>query len=74
MKKANVWEIISKESESIIKAIEKGGIKTQQEYHEYLDRVYSWKIYNDIVTIVSVYIDVNKVEIPWDDETTETAE
>lgn len=74
MKKVNVWEIVNKEAESIIKAIEKGEIKTQQEYHEYLDKVYSWKVYNSIVTIVSVYIDSNNVEIPWGDETTETAE
>ena len=74
MKKVNDWNIVNKEAESIIKAIESGEITTQQEYHEYLDRVYSWKIYNSIVTIVSVYIDVNNVEIPWGDETTEMDE
>lgn len=73
MKNSNVWEIINNESESIIKAIEKGEIKTQREYHNYLDKVYSWKVYNAIVTIVSIYIDINSVEIPWDDDTTETA-
>lgn len=74
MKKSNVWEIISKESEYIITAIEKGEIKTQKEYHEYLDKVYSWKVYNAIVNIVSVYIDINCVEIPWGDDTTVTDE
>ena len=74
MKKANVWNVVNNESQSIINAIEKGEITTQKEYHEYLDMLYSWKIYNAIVTIVSVYLDVNKVEIPWGDETTETAE
>lgn len=70
MKKANVWDIVNKEAESIINGIEKGEITTQQEYHEYIDMIYSWKIYNAIMNIVSVYIDVNKVEIPWDNETT----
>ena len=74
MKNSNVWETVKRESEFIIEGIEKGQITTQKEYHEYLDMLYSWKIYNAIVTNISVYIDVNKVEIPWDDKTTETAE
>ena len=74
MKNSNAWETVEREVESIIKGIEKGEITTQKEYHNYLDMIYSWKIYNAIVTIVSVYIDVNKVEIPWGDETTETVE
>ena len=37
MKKANVWEIVNKEVESIIKGIEKGEIKTRKEYNEYIN-------------------------------------
>lgn len=74
MKKANVWELVSKEAESIIKAIEKGEIKTRKEYNEYLQTVYNWKMSDAIESIVSMYIGINNVEIPWDNETTETAE
>ena len=74
MKKTNVWELVSKEAESIIKAIEKGEIKTRKEYNEYLQTVYNWKMSDAIESIVSVYIGINNIEIPWDNETTETAE
>ena len=74
MKKTNVWELVSKEAESIIKAIEKGEIKTRKEYNEYLQTVYNWKMSDAIESIVSVYIGINNIEIPWDNETTETDE
>ena len=71
MKKTNIWELVNKEAESIIKAIEKGEINTRKEYHDYLETVYSWKIVDAIESIVSVYIDINKIEMPWDNETVE---
>lgn len=74
MKKANIWELVSKEAESIIKAIEKGEIKTRKEYNEYLQTVYNWKMSDAIESIVTVYIGINNIEIPWDIETTETDE
>ena len=70
MKKANVWEIVNKEVESIIKRIEKGEIKTRKEYNEYLESVYNWNISEAIESIVGVYIGINHVEIDWDNETT----
>ena len=70
MKKANVWEIVNKEVESIIKGIEKGEIKTRKEYNEYLESVYNWNISEAIESIVGVYIGINHVEIDWDNETT----
>ena len=70
MKKANVWEIVNKEVESIIKGIEKGEIKTRKEYNEYLESVYNWKISEAIESIVGVYIGINHMEIDWDNETT----
>lgn len=70
MKKTNVWELVNKEAGTIISAIEKGEIKTRKEYHDYLEDVYNWKIYDAIESIVGVYISINHVEIDWDNETT----
>lgn len=74
MKKVNVWEIVSKESESIIKAIEKGEVKTRKDYMEYLETVYNWRIYDVIEDIVSAYLRLNSIDMPVDNETPETAE
>ena len=70
MKKTNVWELVNKEAGNIISAIEKGEIKTRKEYHDYLDTVYNWKIYDAIETIVGAYLSINHVEMNWDSETT----
>lgn len=74
MKKANVWELVNKETSTIIKAIEKGEIKTRKEYHDYLNEVYNWDISDQIETMVGVYLRINRIDIAWDNETTETAE
>ena len=74
MKKANVWDLINKEAGTIISAIEKGEIKTQKEYHEYLNSIYNWEISDHIETMVGVYLRLNHVDIGWDNETTQTAE
>ena len=74
MKKTNIWELINKEAESIIKAIEKGEIKTRKEYHDYLETVYNWRMSDAIESIVSVYMGINNIEMSWDNETTESAE
>lgn len=74
MKKANAWAIVNKEAENIISAIEKGEIKTQKEYHEYLNSIYNWEISDHIETIVGVYLRLNNVDIVWDNDTTENAE
>lgn len=74
MKKANVWELINKEAAAIIKAIEKGEIKTRKEYHDYLNDIYNWNISEHIETMVGVYLRINNIDIAWDNETTETAE
>lgn len=74
MKKINVWELVNKEADVIIKAIEKGEIKTRKEFHDYLETVYNWKMSDAIASVVGIYISVNGIEIPWDYETEETAE
>ena len=71
MKKTNVWELVNKEAEYIIKAIEKGEINTRKEYHDYLELVYNWRIVDAIKSIVSVYMGINNIEMPWDNETDE---
>lgn len=68
MTKTNVWELVSKEAESIIKAIEKGEINTRKEYYDYLETIYSWSIVNAIESIVKVYMSINKIEMPWNNE------
>ena len=71
MKKTNVWELVNKEAEYIIKAIEKGEINTRKEYHDYLETVYSWKIADAIESIINVYTGINNIEMSWDNETAE---
>ena len=73
MTKINVWELVNKEASIIIKAIEKGEIKTRKEYHDYLNDVYNWEIAEHIETMVGVYLRINHIDIAWDNETTETA-
>ena len=74
MTKINIWELVNKEASVIIKAIEKGEIKTRKEYHDYLNDVYNWNISDHIETLVNVYLRINHIDIDWDNETTETAE
>ena len=74
MKKTNVWELVNKEAESVIKSIEKGEIKTRKEFNEYLESVYNWKISEAIESIINVYLGINSVDIPWDYETEDKAE
>ena len=74
MKKSNIWEIIKNESESIIKSIEKGEFKTRKEYDKYLQSIYNWDVTFAIENVVSAYIGINNIEMPWDNETIETAE
>lgn len=74
MKKTNVWELVNKEAESVIKSIEKGEIKTRKESNEYLESVYNWKISDAIESIINVYLSVNNIEIPWDYETEDKVE
>lgn len=74
MKKTNVWELVNKEAESVIKSIEKGEIKTHKECKEYLESVYNWKISDAIESIINVYLGVNNIDIPWDNEQEDKAE
>ena len=74
MKKTNVWELVNKEAESVIKSIEKGEIKTRKEFKEYLESVYNWKISDAIESIINVYLGVINFDIPWDYETEDKAE
>ena len=68
MKKTNVWELVKKETDSIIKAIENGEFHTMKEIDDYLSQVYSWDFTSNVMSIVNVYISVNKIEFPWDRE------
>ena len=70
MKKFNAWDLVNKEAGTIISAIEKGEIKTKQEYHEYLYSIYNWEISDNIETMVGVYMRLNHIDIEWDNETT----
>ena len=74
MKKTNVWELVNKEADVIIKGIEKGEIKTRKEFQDYLGKVYNWRISDAISSIVDIYTSINEIKIPWDYETEETAE
>lgn len=69
MKKTNVWELVNKEAESVIKSIEKGEIKTRKEYCDYLETIYNWRMSDAIKSIIDIYIGLNNIEIPWDIET-----
>ena len=74
MTKINVWELVNKEADVIIKAIENGEIKTRKEYSEYLESVYNWKISGFIGNIVNVYLGINDIDIPWVNEQEDKAE
>ena len=68
MKKRNVWELVKKEAESIINEIENGEFHTMKEIDDNLNQVYSWKFTSDVMSIVNVYMSVNNIELPWDNE------
>ena len=68
MKKTNVWELVKKEADSIINAIENGEFHTMKEIDDYLSQVYSWDFTSNVMSIVNVYTSVNKIEFPWDRE------
>lgn len=68
MKKTNVWEIVKKEADAIIKAIENGEVHTLKEIQDYLDPVYSWNFSTSVMSIVNVYTSINNIDIPWDNE------
>ena len=68
MKKANMWEIVNKEAKSIIKSIEKCEIKTSKEYNDYISSVYNWEISSAIDSVIGIYLGVNNIYMPWDDE------
>ena len=68
MTKIDVWELVKKEAETIIRAIENDEVYTLKEIQDYLDSVYSWKFREDVMTIVNLYMSINKVEMPWDNE------
>lgn len=74
MIRSNVWELVNKEAENIIKAIEKGEVKKRKEFMDYLDAIYNWKIAGSVVNIVDAYTYVNDIEMPWDNETEECTE
>lgn len=74
MTKFNTWEIVNKEAATIIKAIEKGDVKTRKEYHDWLEVVYNWRMTDAIETVVRAYIAINNIEMPWDNEPEEPAE
>ena len=74
MSKTNVWELVNKEAENIIKAIEKCEFKDRRGYRDYLEMIYNWNITDAIVSIVDVYIRVKGIEMPWDNETVELSE
>ena len=68
MTKIDVWELVKKEAETIIRAIENDEVYTLKEIKDYLDSVYSWEFRENVMTIVNLYMSINKVEMPWDNE------
>lgn len=68
MTKVNVWELVKKESDIIIKAIENGEVHTLKEIRDYLDPVYSWNFSTSVMSIVNTYTSLNNIELPWDNE------
>ena len=68
MTKINVWEIVKKEAETIINAIENRDVHTLTEIKCYLDSAYSWDVSTKVMTIVNVYTSLNNIELPWDNE------
>lgn len=65
MKKTNVWEIIKAESDTIIKAIEKGEIKCRREMTEYADDLYNYRVAEAITSIVDAYIICYNINLPY---------
>ena len=65
MKKINAWEIIKTESESIIKAIEKGEIKCMKEMTEYANDLYNYRVAEAITSIVDAYIIYYNISLPY---------
>ena len=65
MKKTNAWEIIKAESETIIKAIEKGEIKCRREMTEYANDLYNYRVAEAITSIVDAYMIYHNVSLPY---------
>ena len=74
MTKINVWETVNKEAATIIKAIEKGEVKTRKEYCDYLETLYNWRVSDAITSVVAAYLSINNIEMPWEQSSTETDE
>lgn len=68
MTKINVWELVKKEAETVINAIENGEFHTMKEIDDYLGQVYSWSFTSNVMSIVNVYKSVNNIELPYVDE------
>ena len=65
MKKANAWEIIKTESDTIIKAIEKGEIKCRKEMVECAGELYNYRVAEAIAAIVDAYIIFYNINLPY---------
>ena len=65
MKKTNAWEIIKAESDSIIKAIEKGEIKCRKEMTEYTNDLYNYRVAEAITSIVDAYVIYYNISLPY---------
>ena len=68
MTKVNVWELVKKEADIVIKAIDNGEVKTTKEIMDYLEAVYSWNFSTNVMSIVNAYTSVNNIDLPWDCE------
>ena len=65
MKKTNVWGIIKDESETIIKAIEKGEIKCKKEMAEYVTDLYNYRVADAITSVVDAYVIYYNINLPY---------
>ena len=65
MKKTNAWEIIKAESDTIIKAIEKGEIKCRKEMAEYANDLYNYRVAAAITSIVDAYVIYYNINLPY---------
>lgn len=65
MKKTNAWEIIKAESDTIIKAIEKGEIKCRKEVTEYVNDLYNYRVADAITSIVDAYVIYYNINLPY---------
>ena len=68
MKNINVLELVNKEAEYVIRAIEKGEINTRKEYNDYISSIYNWEVSSAIDSFIGVYLGVNNIYMSWDDE------